>query len=180
MIKRFFVPIWKIDKVENELAILESNGFRLNRISGLCRYEFVPCSPKNASYYFTINLVKENLMMNAKQSILQNNGNKINGSLYFGLCSTDVYRFTKGYDITQYNESRRASIFSVLKTRLWLNAFIIITSLFCLTADLITKGFPINSFKRFELIIILLIVIVSIIFFVYNMRGMAFLKKTSK
>lgn len=177
MIKRYFVPIWKIYEVEDELSKLESTGFRLNRISGLCRYEFVPCSPNKASYYFTINLVKENLMANTEQEILKKNGKKINGALYFGLCSIDVYRFTNGHDTKQYNDLRKVSIYSVLKTRLWLNLFLIVISLLSIIADLITKGFPINSFSRFEFLILLFVLILSTMFFVYNLRGMFFIKR---
>ena len=178
MVKRYFVPIWKMDKVEGKLSKLESQGFRLNRISGLCKYEFVPCSPKNTSYYFTINLVKENLMGNTEQDILKNNGNKIKGSLYFDLCSINVYRFSNGQNTYQHNDSRKASIYSVLKTRLRLNAFIIIISLLCITAELITKGFPVSSFSRFEFLIVFLITIISTIFFIYNLKGMLYIKKT--
>ena len=48
MTKRFFTPAWKCEKLESELSRLEQEGWRLDKISGFRKFEFIKATPKKA------------------------------------------------------------------------------------------------------------------------------------
>lgn len=62
MKKFFFYPLWKIEKLEEELSHLEQSGWRLDKISPINCFHFIQSAAKDASYFFLYKLIKENGM----------------------------------------------------------------------------------------------------------------------
>ena len=107
MKKRFFQPIWKFEEIENQLIILEENGWRLDKIRAFRCFEFVKSSPKTVQYFFTYSLTREKLNMNLIENTLvqQFNASHIKGSFLEWLGTTEVFRIAKQAELTeQYND----------------------------------------------------------------------------
>lgn len=102
MVKRFFSPIWKCEKIESKLEQLENDGWRLNKISGLRKFQFVKSSPQTTRYFFTCSFVKESGMIQTEQLLKrQYKATKISGNFIEGLKTTSVYRITREADLLQ-------------------------------------------------------------------------------
>ena len=108
MNKRFFQPIWKFEEIENQLVSLEENGWRLNKIGGFRRFDFVESTPKTVQYFFTCSLTREKLNMNLiENSLVQKfNANQIKGTFLEGLSGTSVFRITKQGELTDQLNNR--------------------------------------------------------------------------
>ena len=102
MTKRFLAPIWKCDETESELERLENEGWRLEKISGFRKFQFVKASPKTTKYFFTCSFVKESGMIQTEELLKREyKATKIHGSFIEGLKTTSVYRITREADLKQ-------------------------------------------------------------------------------
>lgn len=54
-----FYPLWKVDKLEEELHKFELNGWRLNSILLSCVFKFVKSKQKDSDYIITYNMAKD-------------------------------------------------------------------------------------------------------------------------
>ena len=106
--KRFFQPIWRFEEIENKLAILEEEGWRLDKIRGFRSFEFMKSQPKTAIYFFTHSMTREKLDMHLiEDTLIQKfNANQIKGDFIEGLSSTSVFRVTKDVDLTEQKSNR--------------------------------------------------------------------------
>lgn len=101
-IKRYFSPIWKLDKIEAELERAEAEGWRLDNICGFRKFRFVRSAPLKTKYFFTCSLAKERGMLQT-ELILKNEckATKIPGNFIEGLKTSSVFRIENEVDLLQ-------------------------------------------------------------------------------
>lgn len=100
--KHFFCPIWKCNEVEKQLGKLESEGWKLHKLSGIRNFTFVKCTSKETTYFFTYSFVKEAGMITTDQLLKkQHKANRIAGHFIEGLKTTSVYRMMESPDLSQ-------------------------------------------------------------------------------
>ena len=102
IVKRFFSPIWKCEKIETELELLENNGWRLEKISGYRKFQFVKSQPKTTKYFFTCSFARDRGMIITEQALKsQCKATEISGSFIESLKTTRIYRITREEDLLQ-------------------------------------------------------------------------------
>ena len=106
MTKRFFAPLWKCEDIESELSRLEQEGWRLDKISGFRKFEFVKATPKNATYFFTY-WMRERDMYDYEASLRREyKALPIKGNFIEFFDSTHIHRIPGDVDLTPYKRSR--------------------------------------------------------------------------
>lgn len=99
---RFFSPIWKCEEIESKLEQLEKDGWRLDKISGFRKFQFIRSQNKEVKYFFTCSFVKEHGMIQTEQALKsQFKATEIRGGFIELLKTTSVYRITKTEDLLQ-------------------------------------------------------------------------------
>ena len=177
MKKRFFQPIWKFDEIENQLAVLEENGWRLDKIKGFRCFEFVKSTPKNARYFSTYSLTREKMNMNLiENALVQNyNANQIKGTFLEGLGGISVFRITKQAELTEQSKDRDIILQHYLFKRVVWGII-----LFLLLFVPLTIGVAINAEKLlgdlniFYLVFISCYFLFTISYLIYNLIGLEY------
>ena len=102
MTKRFFAPIWRCDEIESELERLGNEGWRLEKISGFRKFQFVKAAPKTIKYFCTCSFVKECGMIQTELLLKrEHKATEIHGHFIEGLKTTSIYRITREADLLQ-------------------------------------------------------------------------------
>ena len=166
MTKRFFAPIWKCDKIESELSRLEQEGWRLDKISGLRKFEFAKATPKSATYFFTYRTRNRNMYdyeacLKREYSALPVKG------IFIESDRTRIYRITKNVDLHQYKASRNFFLRYLVLQYVWL-------ALFLFTIAIV--GFMLSNTVA-DFIASSLIAIIGTILFFPNFFGWIYLRK---
>lgn len=143
MKKRFFTPIWKCEEIETKLEQLENNGWKLNKISGFRKFQFVKSSPKATKYFVTCSFVKESGMIQAEQLLKsQYKATQINGNFIEGLKTTSVYRITKEADLHQRKIYRNRYLSHLVLQYIFIGLFLEILSIAGLILSCTLNGIP--------------------------------------
>lgn len=174
MKKRYFYPIWKIDKLDNELAKMEQSGLRLDKITAFRTFRFVKSQPKDVRYFTTYTISRERGMANIEQSLKEKGANKI-GTFSDSIGMAEIYRITNNLDITDKTEFRNIYLQHTMMTKLLICLFLCIVSLAFFILEMCFN----NSGMLFDILLTLFLVI-STFFCFYNMHGLIFLKKQYK
>ncbi len=118
MKKRFLYPIWKFDKIEKELATLEENGWRLNKIYGIRNFEFIKSKPKASKYFFTYSIPREKVDMYSIENTLKQ---KFGATKIQGKGPVEFYRITKDVELDQQMTDRNILLQYFLYKRIIIN-----------------------------------------------------------
>lgn len=172
--KRFFAPIWKCDKIEYELEKLESEGWRLEKISGFRKFKFVSANPKSAKYFFTFSLGKETGMIHTEYEIKRTyKATEISGSFIEGLTTTSVYRITRDADLSQRKLYRNRYLSHLVLQYVWIGLLFTALSIGGFIASYI-EGYP---FFGIQNIIFFLGLAYSLPTIIWNLFGWLQLRK---
>ena len=184
MIKRIFTPIWKTDEIEKELSKLESEGRRLEKISGLREFEFVSAKPKKTDYIIIPSPVRDSrsAIHFVKHDLLTRGAIEIKGDFLNLMVSTTVFRITNDYDNTDIRALRDEELKRILKGKMILNLFLtcIILFAFFMTVFVQKKSLIYDSYSCFQTVLLGVICLVEFIFFIYNLTGLMYLKKKNR
>ena len=180
MKKRFLYPIWKFEEIEKELALLEENGWRLNKISGIRCFEFVKSTPKATKYFFTYNIPRENINMYLTEDTLQQkfNANPVKGSFIEGLGITTIFRLTKPAELAEQVTNRNIILQQLIFKRVVWGIIFLVLLLLPLTIGIILN--PENFFSDvnpFYIIFFICYFLVSLSYLIYNTIGYISQKK---
>ena len=103
MTKRFFAPLWKCEDIESALSRLEQEGWRLDKISGFRKFEFVKATPKNTTYFFTY-WMRERDMYDYEASLRREY--KALPIMIKGANTMRIHRIPEDVDLTPYKRPR--------------------------------------------------------------------------
>lgn len=174
--KHFFSPIWKCDKIEAELEKLEKDGWRLNKISGFRKFQFVKSPPKETKYFFTFSLARDSGPGMIDTTYLlkqQHQATKIDGNFIEGLKTTSIYRITKDADLTQQKIYRNIFLRHLVMQNIWLPLFFVVLSVVCIALDN-------KSFWNMENICFFAVGFIGIAVIIYNLIVLIYLRKQYK
>lgn len=183
MKKRFWQPIWKFEEVEKELAKLEQEGWRLDRICGFRRFEFVKSRPKTAQYFFTHDNVRENVStFIIEQGLKQNhNANRISGNFIELFGFTSLYRITAVFDATEQTENRNILLQYLLLRKAIIGLVLLLFVVAPIVLGVIFKPLEFwNDLSLFEAVFLSLWFFASLIFTIHNLRGYFYIKRKNK
>ena len=179
MKKFFFVPLFKVEKIENELSCLEEKGWRLDRISFFNCFHFVESSPKKASYFFTYKLIKENGMADVEHYLKSKLGaNPVNGELDVFFHTTYVYRMVADPDLEKPRLYRNLYFQHLVSQQILFGLIMPIISVCCFLMQLITTGW--ESVDTRSWVIIGLMNVIPLCYCVYEFWNLCRLKKQYK
>ena len=102
-IKRWFFPLWKFEALNDRLASEEKEGWRLEKIGGLCRYTFRKSEPKDVHYFLTCNYDRDYDLAGLEEDLKKENAaNPIPGTfrILCGLNLITLWRITDDFDPT--------------------------------------------------------------------------------
>ena len=169
MTKRFFAPLWKCEEIESELSRLEQEGWRLDKISGFRKFEFVKATPKNATYFFTYwtrdrNMYDVEASLRREYKALPIKGN------FIEFDSTDIHRILEDVDLAPYKRSRNFFLRYLVLQYVWVGLIFLALSIAMIILSNTTK----------ELIFSSLLVACSATVFFPNLFGWIYLRKQYK
>ncbi len=183
MKKRFFQPIWKFEEIEKQLATLEENGWRLDKIKGFRCFEFVKSKPKTVQYFLTHSITREKLNMNLIENTLVQkfNANETRGTLLEGLGGTSVFRITKEAGLTEQLNDRDIILQHYLFKKVVLGIILFLFLFVPLAIGIVvnTEKF-LNDINAFYLMIIVCYFIFTISYLIYNLVGLVYQNKKLK
>ena len=175
MTKRFFAPIWRCDEIESELERLENEGWRLEKISGFRKFQFVKASPKTTKYFFTNSFVKESGMIQTELLLKREyKATEIHGGFIEGLKTTSIYRITKEADLKQRKVYRNIYLRHLVWQYILIALFFTGMSIAGLILSCILDGTPLFSPKN---IIFTIVGICGTSSLFYNLFGWLYLRK---
>lgn len=150
MTKFFFFPLWKIEKVEEELSNLEGNGWRLDRLSPFNCFHFVKSSAKDTSYFFTYNLIKDIGMADIEHFLkAKHSANPVRGTTSTSIFHTvNVYRIVSNADLEKPRFYRNIYLQHLVRQQLLLGAFLPILCTMLLIFQLAAYGMPVEDMPK--------------------------------
>ena len=150
MTKFFFFPLWKIEKVEEKLSNLERNGWRLDRLSPFNCFHFVKASAKDASYFFTYNLIKDIGMADIEHYLKsKHNANPVRGTTSTSIFhAVNVYRIVSNADLEKPQFYRNIYLQHLVRQQLLLGAFIPVLCTMLLIFQLVAYGMPAEDIPK--------------------------------
>ena len=150
MKKHFHFPLWKVDKIEEQLSNLEQNGWRLDRISTFNCFHFVESSPKNTSYFFTYNLIKDYGMTDVEHLLKsKHSANPVRRNPNASILHTIyVYRITACADLEKPRFYRNIYLQHLVRQKLLLGIALPIFSSLMLTLQLAINGIPTEDISK--------------------------------
>lgn len=154
MKKFIYTPLWRLDRAEKILGVMETNGYRLKKIVCTHWYYFDVCKPKETNYFFTYKgFLNNDTMGSWDYSLLSNhNANEIKTSL----CQRSVYRLTESQEKTNFLKNCREDF---IKSRI-LERFI--PSLLLLVLFILVLVFGSNDLKLFTLLFIPVLLFITV------------------
>ena len=175
MTKRFFTPAWKCEELESELARLEKEGWRLDKISNLRKFEFTKAPPKNTTYFLTFS-TKGHHMYDYEYALKREyHALPVKGDISFDL-TTSVYRIPTNADLSRHKLARnlflRRLLLESMFAGLFLLALCVAGIVFCF---LETGAFPIAQFIFF-----IPFALMGAMMFFPNLFGWIYLRKQYK
>ena len=180
MKKRFFQPIWKFEEIENQLKVLEENGWRLNRIKGFRCFEFVESKPKQVQYFFTYSMVKETSNMYPIENALAQkfNATQIKGNFFEGLGITSIFRITKTEQLNEQKLNRDIILHHYLFKK-FIFGIVILLLLFLplLIGAILNLEKLLNDMNPFYYVFFSVVIILSVVYSIYNFIGFIYMKK---
>ncbi len=175
MKKRYYHPIWKLDKLDNELVKMEQSGFRLHKISRFRTFHFIESKPRDVKYFTTYTFVRERGMATTEQSLKESGANCVPANIDgFGIA--EIYRITNNTtNLKEKLEWRNIYLQHVVFQKFIIALCFAIFSIICTVLQIYFHGFnPISD------IILILITAISTIFAILNLYGFISLKKQYK
>ena len=126
MTKRFFAPLWKCEEIESELSRLEQEGWRLDKISGFRKFEFVKAKPKNATYFFTY-WTKARNMYDYEASLRREY--KALPIMIKGANTMRIHRIPEDVDLTPYKRPRNFFLRYLVLQYVWVGLIFLVLSI---------------------------------------------------
>lgn len=133
MKKRIFYPIWKLEKIEAELAQMERQGWRLSRLLGMNGFEFTKSPPKETQYFLTYSAPRGPYMFDIENEIKsQAKANPV-GEDMSSIRSVKAFRITQQIDLQSVKKERDRCLLKIMRYNMlclllltvpWLSIFI--------------------------------------------------------
>ena len=169
MTKRFFAPLWKCEDIESELSRLEQEGWRLDKISGFRKFEFIKATPKNTTYFFTY-WMRERDMYDYEASLRREyKALPIKGN-FIEFDSAHIHRMPGDVDLAPYKRSRNFFLRYMVLQYVWVGLLFLALSIAMIILSNTTK----------ELIFSSLLAAFSATVFFPNLFGWIYLRKQYK
>ena len=149
--KKFFLfPLWKVDKIEESLSELEQRGWRLDGLSAFNCFRFVESSPKDASYFFTYKLLKENGMADIEHFLKSKYGaDPVRGtpaaSILHEVC---VYRITTCADLDKPRFYRNIYLQHLVRQKILLGMFLPVLCCLCFVFQLVFSAMSVEDISK--------------------------------
>lgn len=180
MKKYFFFPLWKIEKIEENLSVLERKGWRLDRLSPFNCFHFVESPAKNTSYFFTYKLIKENGMADIEHFLKsKHSANPVRGTPAVSILhSVYVYRIVSCAELEKPRFYRNIYLQHLVYQKILLGMFILIFCSFLLTFQLTSYGLQAEHITQW--IFLGFISLLSLVYCVYQFYGLCRLKQQYK
>lgn len=180
MKKFFFFPLWKVEKIEEELSTMEQNGWHLDRLSAFNCFHFVASSAKRTSYFFTYKLLRENGMADIEHFLKSKHGaNPVHGTPTASILhDVSVYRIAACADLEKPRFYRNIYLQHLVCQKILLGLFMPILCSFALTFQLMTYGIPTEDIPQW--IFLGFIALLSLAYCSYQFYGLFRLKQQYK
>lgn len=184
MIKRIFTPIWKTETIEKELSKLESEGWRLEKISGFRTFEFVSAKQKNTDYIIIFSPARDSrsAIHFVMHDLLTRGAIEIKGDFFNPMVRTAVFRITNNCDNTDIRALRDKELKRILKGKMILNLFLtcVILFAFFMTVFVQKKSLIYDSYSCFQTVLLSAVCLIEFISLIYNLTGLIYLKNKNR
>ncbi len=180
MKKFFFFPLWKIEKLEEELSKLEQKGWRLDRLSPFNCFHFVEAAAKDTSYFFTYKLIKENGMADIEHFLKsKHSANPVPGTPAASILhSVYVYRIVSCADLEKPRFYRNIYLQHLVCQKILLGMFMPILCSLLLTIQLFSGRISAKDIPQW--IFLGVVTLLSLAYCGYQFYGLCRLKQQYK
>lgn len=180
MKKFFYCPLWKIEKLEENLSNLEQMGWRLDRVSPINCFHFVKSSAKDSSYFFTYKLIRENGMADIEHYLKsKHRANPVHGTPVASILhSVYVYRIVSCGDLEKPRFYRNIYLQHLIRQKIVLGLFFPILCALMLTIQILIGGVPAEEIPQW--VFFGFITLLSLAYCSYQLYGLYNLRQQYK